>query len=213
VQVADLNPGQFGSGPQYPIIARFGPQTGDIVGNRSARRFLVFLADDGTHGLELFKSDGTEEGTQLIKDINPTGDSIPLGMTTYKGRVYFSADDGVHGTELWVTDGTEGGTRLFADLNPGSLRSSPQSFKVAGGLLFFVAIVPDDEHFTVRTQLWETDGTATGTKMVYEEPGNNFGYAIDHLTVVRNRLLFTAPTGVDNDGFSTDVELCSAAMD
>ena len=214
VEVADLNPGRLSSGPQYPIIARFRPATTDDVPSRGvARQLLVFLADDGTHGLELFKSDGTKDGTQLIKDINPTGDSVPLGMTEYKGRVYFSADDGVHGIELWVTDGTESGTQLFADLNPGPLRSSPQSFKVAGGLLFFVSIVPDDEHFTVRTQLWETDGTAAGTQMVYEEPGNNFGYAIDHLTVVRNRLLFTAPTSVDGEGFSTDVELFSAAMD
>lgn len=214
VEVADLNPGRLGSGPQYPILARFRPPSaGDVPDRGVARQVLVFLADDGTHGLELFRSDGTEEGTQLIKDINPTGDAVPLGMTKYKGRVYFSADDGVHGTELWVTDGTESGTQLFSDLNPGSLRSSPQSFKVAGGLLFFVSIVPDDEHFTVRTQLWKTDGTAAGTQIVFEEPGNNFGYAIDHLTVVRNRLLFTAPTSVDGEGFSTDVELFSAAMD
>jgi ELWxxDGT repeat protein len=51
-------------------------------------------------------------------------------------RVYFSADDGVHGTDLWVTDGTEEGTQLFADINPDALRSSPQSFKVAGGAAF-----------------------------------------------------------------------------
>ena len=100
-------------------------------------------------------------------------------MTEYKHRVYFSADDGVHGTELWVTDGTEDGTQLFADINPGALRSAPQSFKVAGGLLFFVTIVPDDRHFTVQTQLWVTDGTTEGTQMVFQEPGNNFGYAID----------------------------------
>jgi ELWxxDGT repeat protein len=210
-QVTDLNPGQFGSNPQYPVIARFRSSMSDDMSDRSARQLLVFLADDGTHGLELFKSDGTPEGTQLIKDINPTGDSVPLGMTEYKGRVYFSADDGVHGSELWVTDGTEAGTQLFADLNAGSLRSSPQSFIVAGGLLFFVAIVPDDEHFTVRTQLWKTDGTPQGTQMVYQEPGNNFGYAIDHLTVVRNRLLFTAPSSVDNEGFSTNVELFAAS--
>jgi ELWxxDGT repeat protein len=137
---------------------------------------------------------------------------VPLGMTEYKHRVYFSADDGVHGIELWVTDGTEEGTQLFADINPGALRSSPQSFKVAGGLLFFVTIVPDDPHFTVQTQLWATDGTAEGTQMVYQEPGNNFGYAIDHLTVLGNKLLFTAPNGVDTDGFSNDVELFAASM-
>jgi ELWxxDGT repeat protein len=205
--VLDLNPGPAGSGPQYPIRAYFRPTGTQTPAAEEPRGTLVFLADDGTHGLELFRSDGTAEGTRLIKDINPQGDSVPLGATQFRGRVYFSADDGVHGSEPWVTDGTETGTKLLADLNPGLLRSSPQDFTVVGSHLFFVAIVPDDEHFTVRTQLWETDGTTEGTQLVYEEPGNDFGYGINNLTVFGRTLLFTAPNAVDDGGFSTDVEL------
>ena len=97
---------------------------------------------------------------------------MPLEMTEYKHRVYFSADDGVHGIELWVTDGTEEGTQLFADINPGALRSSPQSFKVAGGLLFFVAIVPDDPHFhgtnPALGDQWDGRGHANGLSRARE---------------------------------------------
>jgi ELWxxDGT repeat protein len=41
---------------------------------------LLFQAFEGAHGRELWKTDGTEAGTVLVKDINPTGDSHPFGV-------------------------------------------------------------------------------------------------------------------------------------
>lgn len=202
--LTDLNPGPAGSFPQYPIKVKFAADPTPV---------FVFFADDRTHGAELFRSDGTKDGTYLIKDINPTGNSAPLGLTYYKGHIYFSADDGKHGDELWTSDGTAGGTRLFADLNPGKLRSGPQSFSVAGDKLFFVSVVPDDANFTVRTQLWMTNGTARGTRMVYQEPGVSYGYSINNLIALGNKLLFTAPNGADAHGFSNDIELFSVSSD
>src|SRR6266853_1734002 len=58
---------------------------------------LYFSADDGVSGRELWKTDGTEGGTALVKDINPTADSSPSGLKVFGNALYFSADDGATG--------------------------------------------------------------------------------------------------------------------
>jgi ELWxxDGT repeat protein len=91
---------------------------------------LVFGANEGSTGRELWVTDGTTAGTTLLKDINPGPGSsgresfVALG----DGRLVFSADDGNTGSELWVTDGTTVGTTLLKDINPGPGSSSPRDF-------------------------------------------------------------------------------------
>src|SRR4051794_4235584 len=85
--VKDIFPGTSGSGA--------GSLT-DVDGT------LYFAANDGSSGLELWRSDGTPAGTALVKDISPgSGGSGPSGLTNVSGTLYFTANDATNGVELW----------------------------------------------------------------------------------------------------------------
>ncbi|MEL7007649.1 MAG: ELWxxDGT repeat protein, partial [Cyanobacteria bacterium J06588_4] len=93
---------------------------------------LYFAADDGENGRELFVSDGTAEGTQLVADLNPgednygTRSSYPRYLTVAGNELFFNADNGETGAELFkltiedltpeapiLIDGTNGSDNLL----------------------------------------------------------------------------------------------------
>ena len=158
VMVKDMSPGP------NPSSDWEGPRHLTDVGGA-----LYFGADDGTHGWELWRSDGTAAGTIMVKDIWPGPDPSYAGLlplTGLRGNVYFRADDGTHGEELWKSDGTAAGTVMVKDVWPGPKGSHPYVAK-AGGTLFFMAW--DRKH---GQELWKSDGTAAGTRLVKDiNPG------------------------------------------
>jgi ELWxxDGT repeat protein len=124
---------------------------------------VFFAADDGVHGDELWKSDGTASGTSLVADINPgPAGSDPRQLIDFNGSLYFSANDGVHGREPWRSDGTSTGTRLVQDVVPGVAGDGFQEALGVGDTLFFIAADYDRD----SQQLWRTDGTAAGTAFI-----------------------------------------------
>ena len=147
---------------------------------------LVFAADDGVHGTEVWRTDGTEAGTWLIEDISPRDFYLPLYAVGVGGKVYFWHYDEFHGHELWRTDGTAAGTDIVIEFQPGPAGSLPTSVAAAKGLLYFTAPHPD-----FGLEPFRTDGTASGTEVFDLVPGANSGAAFG-LTAAGNRIFFNA---------------------
>lgn len=125
---------------------------------------LVFAANDGTTGEELWVSDGTAAGTTLLKDIyTGSNSSNPLadGWAVVGTKLVFTARTLANGNEVWVTDGTTAGTTLLKDINSGTAPSYPGAFVQYNSKVYFGA---DDG--VNGSKLWVTDGTASGTQLI-----------------------------------------------
>ena len=159
---------------------------------------LYFRADDGTHGSELWQTDGTVNGTSLVADINPgSGSSSPQYFTMLGDIMYFTAYDATTGSEIWTYDtnspaSTSNPARL-ADLHPGVNSPSIYDFTEYQGSLYFAA---DDSVY--GKELWKANPT-TGLTMVKNIRPGSPGSDISSLTVIGDIMYFRANDGTNGN--------------
>lgn len=122
---------------------------------------LYFDGSKGNYNDELWVSDGTYTGTQLLKEIDPSlsGSSVAK-LTVFHNKLIFSASDGTNGREMWVSDGTATGT--YKLLFPNATHSDPLSsydfspFIEYHGELYFGA-----EYDNSGLELWKFNDSPT----------------------------------------------------
>jgi ELWxxDGT repeat protein len=161
---------------------------------------LFYLAFGASQTGGLWRSDGTPEGTVRLHEFSLLNEDHtqvrPSGLTVAGNLLFFAAQGNTGGTELWVSDGNPsntGGTRLVKDINPfgPDASSDPANFVAVGSRVFFSAF--DGVH---GIELWESDGTEAGTRLVQDIAPEGLSSSPDQLTVVGDRLYFTADDGV-----------------
>jgi len=150
----------------------------------------IFSAYDEVHGQELWRSDGTFEGTKLVKDIYLGSEgSSPEDFIRVGDEIFFNASiDGLNDI-LWKTDGTEEGTVLVENIE------MTDGVDVNGTLFFYA---DDGVH---GTELWKSDGTEAGTMMVKDiTPGASGTSLIYSGEAVGEHFIFT----ISNNLWSSD---------
>ncbi|NVO19880.1 MAG: T9SS type A sorting domain-containing protein [Bacteroidetes bacterium] len=196
----DINEGAYGSYPHEFAV----------IGNK-----MLFGATDNSGLEDLWITDGTTAGTESIKSISPYYNPASgiRAITPFGTKAFFIATDGTNGSELWVTDGTSDGTMMLKDIDTipdsGGLDWT-SSFMVLNNKIYFEA----SESIHGR-ELWESDGTAAGTKLLKDiYPGAESG--LDYLTdftLLNGKFYFSAKDEVhgfelwESDGTEAGTQL------
>jgi ELWxxDGT repeat protein len=153
---------------------------------------LLFQADDGNDGEELWKVEGPNYNDAVeVANINtiPGNPSFPQELTAVNGILFFVADNG-GGDELWKSVSPFTSASMVKDIDPGTTAVPAHLTDVNGTLLF----AADDGIDGV--ELWKSSGPGyNGSSTVMVDDINVTAGADsdpDHLTNVGGRLFFSA---------------------
>lgn len=180
----------------------------------SSSSTLYFTASSSASNQEVWRSNGTESGTTLLKDLNggslnepESVGSSPAEFTAIGDRVYFSATNFNTGRELYMTNGTAVSTKLVKDISAsGQNSSNPEELVVmpASGTnrkLYFVATGSGGLNGSQETgrELWKSDGTIVGTTVVKDIVLGSGSAIYDkaYLTVIGGTVYFVADDGIN----------------
>ncbi len=165
-------------------------QISEVAASGSIGYFASTTVDKGN---ELWRTDGTQAGTYLVKDLQPGEQSSnPNSFFEFQGSVYFAAAVN-EGYFLFKTDGTSAGTVPIA-------LTSGQKPLVLGNRIYFGGY-----DAASGTELWSSDGTPQGSGPVADLFPGVDGSSPYSLTEQGSRVLFQAygPSGPRLYSFDT----------
>ena len=159
-----------------------------------------FIVTDDTGKLNIWRTDGTEAGTELFHNIggNTYGNSISK-LKIAGGSLYYIITTIGSSTEnkIWKTDGTVAGTILIKSIFS-NIASAVFSVTATNNRLFFITFAGS---FTL--QLWSTDGTTIGTIPLLTFTSDIF-FREPVLSVVNDKVFFNGYTSNKDGLWSSD---------
>ena len=154
---------------------------------------VLYFKAFGDAGLELYASDGTAAGTQLLVDAwagaNPGAGSAPTragNTTVFHSVTGFGADAG---SNIYATNGTAAATTLVSTIGPAADAGIIGTFAPLGTTLYFTA-----SSAASGAELWSTDG-ATAQVALDHVAGPTSGLARSAPVVFGATVYFVADDG------------------
>lgn len=126
---------------------------------------LVYFRQS-SNGVDLWATDGTSAGTNSLglPTLAQNGEWTPPEIADLDGAgtVVLAVNDASAGNEPWVARANPHRLERLADIVPGTAGSNPHAFLRVGNVVLFGLMN--------RNELWRTDGTQAGTRLVATLP-------------------------------------------
>lgn len=234
-QVADINPGNGSSNPKFTMhvngslffnatsnngqqkLYKTNGNSAELVADindtsgynpipfATINNKLLFFATTSVFGTEIFVTDGTSEGTSILKDFYPGADGVITSFiqdqtVVFNNQLYFWIKGQDNKYFLWKTDGTTTGTLQVTPDNDGFFYPSDVMI-VYNNMIYFDA---RKNSFDMYNMLFRTDGTASGTVLFQDIPITiNTGSNPTDFIVYDSLLYYSA--GNDNGAFGKEL--------
>lgn len=143
-----------------------------------------FFYNNATSSFELWKTDGTENGTVLYKTISSPIVYFGEGFIM-NGKYHYTFTD--TSTKVLISDGTNDGTTII-----GNHKIGQYNYAVIGSKMYFP--MPDKYGESWRLKLWESQGDSASTKKVLTQIDGDTSYTSVNLFSFKNDLYFYSYT-------------------
>ena len=183
--------------PAQTLVKDIYPGTGNSapIFLGSLEKGVVFAAITPTYGYEIWFSDGSEEGTIMLKDIRAGfNSSFSQSNAVQSGNYIYMVllDTTISNSGLWRTDGTTQGTQRMMKFSSSFAIPNVSQNEISGvnGKCLFA--YGDNNN----KDLWVSDGTAAGTRLLKDfKPGQSLGGKPYNLVNMGDYVYFFADDG------------------
>jgi ELWxxDGT repeat protein len=194
------------SAQELRLVKDINNQSSEIENIFSTNYFLLVSATDSIYENELWRTDGTDSGTYMVKDIEPNGSSFPLLPVVKKGNkaIFYTQNSG-----LWITNGSSDSTFRITKDHPVYAVDNKNMPVVLSDKIIFVA----SKYNNLGRELYIAGGDSNGSVILKDIKVGSESSNPEYLTVFKNHVYFIADDNIHGreiwrtDGTSGNTEL------